>query len=270
MTTLLSLLIFAAGASPTDYVSPPAAPANSPGDGPGVVVLGPNARTVEPPSSVLSVPPGRFFAFSPADGAPSYLAPSDAYRVYAIKPGGQYTGVRFDAPDGADPESYEWPDAKGPVYVFLARSKPGDYSIQLVKNGPEAVGPVANGKPVNVRIGQGAQPPPPPQPNPDPNPKPSPTGETAWVVVLEETSQRTLSLTGLMDEMRTKIPAQGHKYRSYDKDQGDLPKGYLKSADSLPELIIVNLKGVELYRATITKGTTFADISKIVTKYTGK
>jgi hypothetical protein len=233
----------------------------------GIVEMGP--ALTPPKGESTTVPVGRFFAFKTADASPSYIPSTDAYRVYKVKPGSVYTGVKYDAAPGAtEPEEYSWPDAT--VYVLLARNKPGTtHTIQPLKNGPADVGPVSNGAPFTIIIsGKGPQPPP-PEPDPKPDPKPEPTGEGAWIEVIEETSARTLETAGVISDLKfwQSLEAKGHAWRHYDKDAKDIPKGHYKG-DTLPILLIVSKGGNQLYRGPLPKTT--AEISKIVTETTGK
>ncbi len=143
---------------------------------PSIRILGPALE--QSPTVPVTVLPGRFIPVSPTDGAPSYVAPTEAYRLYRVPPGSSYTGIKFDASPDAEPEAYSWPDSKSPVYVLLARNRVGQHKIQFVKNGPAEVGPVENGAPLLIQIGQVPTPMPPapvpPAPVPPTPPAPVP------------------------------------------------------------------------------------------------
>jgi hypothetical protein len=230
-------------------------------------VMGP----LPPPSDLKPVvSPGRFFAFQPADDSPSYIPSTDAYRVYRVKPGSVYIGVKFDAKADAEPEEYVWPDAKGPVYVLLARNVPGTHTIQLLKNGPADVGPVVNGMPFQLVI-SGKGPMPPPKPDPVDPPAPKPAGNKAWVVVVEETSMRTPEQIRVLADLKywQSLSSSGKHlgWRHYDKDSPDIVgKGYFKG-DSLPVMMLIDKDGNEIYRGPLPSST--AEIDRIYAEKTG-
>jgi hypothetical protein len=218
-------------------------------------VMGP----LPPPSDVKPVvSPGRFFAFQPADDSPSYIPSADAYRVYRVKPGSVYIGVKFDAKPDAEPEEYVWPDAKGPVYVLLARNVPGTHTIQLLKNGPPEVGPVVNGMPFQLVIsGKGPQPPPKPDPVDPPAPKPDGTspfpGDGLKVlVVYEQSAPHSPEMNAILygKKSRDYLDAACGKgnYRIFDKDvplagESELWKNVMtRPRKSVPWLLVGNGK----------------------------
>lgn len=138
-------------------------------------LLGPALQAViEPPRSdgPPVVAPGRFAAFTAQFAeAPSYVAPNDAFRLYRQKPGEKFVGVKWDAPAAAEPDVYTFAEAKGVIYIVLARSKPGTYSVDLLKNGAGEGPPEPNGKPF-VFVIPGTKPDPKPDVKPDPKPAP--------------------------------------------------------------------------------------------------
>lgn len=129
-------------------------------DPPNLTVLGPTL-TAPAADAAIPVQAGRFIPVAPASGLPIYLAEDRAYRVYRIEKGSSFTGVKWDAPADAEPEAYSWPDAKGPVYVILARGYTGTYSLQAIKNGKTpADPPEKDGAAIRIQILKGPKPPP--------------------------------------------------------------------------------------------------------------
>jgi hypothetical protein len=137
-------------------------------DPPAVHVLGPSL-TAPAADAAIPLPAGRFLAISPASGLPVYIADDRGYRCYLIKSGGQFTGIKWDAAADAEPEAYSWPEAKGPVYVILARGYVGTYTIQPVRNGKTAADPPErDGSALRIQILAAPRPPPTPDPPIDP------------------------------------------------------------------------------------------------------
>lgn len=125
----------------------------------GIKVLGPALAEMRA-DAPYEVSPGRFLALTSKDGLPCYIPESPAYRIYKVKPGSTFHGIKFDAPIGAEPEEYSWPNEKGNVYILWARNVDAVSSVQMLKNGPVDVGPVLNGKAIFIKTGKGPQPPP--------------------------------------------------------------------------------------------------------------
>lgn len=126
-----------------------------------------------PLGSVVTAP-GRFIPITPPAAVPSFLADSEAYRIYRVPAGTVFVGIQYDAAPNAEPEAYKWTEKM--VYVLLARNLPGTYQLQFLKNGPEDIGPVVNGNPLTISI-TGPRPPPGPTPPTPPTPPqpPEPT-----------------------------------------------------------------------------------------------
>lgn len=158
------------------------------------VLLGPSLQAiiVQPPKSDSPpvVPPGRFAAFSPQfPDAPSYIAESAAYRIYRQKPGEKFTGIKWDAGVNAEPDVYTFSDAKGIVYIVLARNVPGTYSVDLLKNGAGEGPPEPNGKPFVFVIPGETKPDIKPDIKPTPDTKPAPIeGDGLRVLMLYDSS----------------------------------------------------------------------------------
>lgn len=166
----------------------------------GITVLGP-VLTAPAADAAIPVQAGRFVPVMPASGLPIYLADDRAYRVYVVKPGSFFTGIKWDAADGAEPEAYSWPDSKGPVYVIVARGYLGTYSLQPIKNGATAAdAPVKDGAPLKIQIisGKGPKPPPDPDPKPDDPPKPQPVTSFRVFLVYESAQTQTQAQTNVL------------------------------------------------------------------------
>lgn len=107
---------------------------------------------------------------------------------------------------------------------------------------------------LDVDAGDGPRPPPvPPDPKPvppDPKPKP-PTGEVAWLVVVEETAQRTPATAKVLGDLAywQGLKARGVEWRHYDKDAPEAKsRNYSQFADEsgLPSLLLLTKTGERL------------------------
>lgn len=91
-----------------------------------------------------------------------------------------------------------------------------------------------------------------PGPDPEPDPKPDPTPGKRWVILIEESSERTPQLAWVMTSSisRDYLAKQGHEWRAWDRDH--VPEDgapYLRLADGkAPTLFIVTAGGSILYR----------------------
>lgn len=260
LRTLLSILLLTSAATASD--PKPMIELKEPIGGmrEGVKILGPALaaeQKVDAANPVI-VTPGRFFAFTPLDGSPSYIAPNDSFRIYTVAKGGTYIGVKFDAPADAEPETYSWPNEKGPVYVLLARNRVGTHAVQLVKNGPTETGPVANGPAILVQIGVAPQPPPtPPKPPTPPEPQPPVVAGKLWGYVLVEETAVALATRGeVLRSVNTYCKANGLKWREVDQNAVDAFKkapsdvaGYIADAQKLgvPRVYFIDINGNSLW-----------------------
>lgn len=80
-----------------------------------------------------------------------------------------------------------------------------------------------------------------PSPKPGPNPPdPVPVVDTAWLVVLEESSERTPDAAAVIRA----LPSLGFAFRVYDDDSADAA-GYLDAANgvSRPTLLVLDKNG---------------------------
>ncbi len=295
LRSLIAILILASPAYVADPPAPPPKPVKIPTPGgpvDGLIVLGPTlAPPTIPPTppdatAGLSVAPGRFVPLTTADGSPSYFAASPAYRLYKIAPGGQYTGTKFDAADGAEPESYSWPDQKGPVYCLLARNVPGTYSVQAVRNGKPEDGPENNGQPVVITV-TGARPPPvpptppvPPLPPEPPTPQPVTSFRVIFVhesgATLPAAQQSVMGAKSVRDYLNAKCTPEGGLpgWRQRDKDTDgskDQPTMAALWAAVKPKLTAIPCIVVELNgKAEILPfPTNAADALTLLKKYGG-
>lgn len=229
---------------------PLVAPVEAPKKAEGIVVLGSVSNSTAPLSPTkVTVSPGRFVPIAPADGSPSYLAKSPAYRVYRVAKGTPFIGIKYDAAAGAEPEENSW---DRDVMVLLARNLPGTYSIQLVKNGEGTGPPVENGAPIDLEV-QGAKPPPddgkkdPPKPPPiddDKKDKPQPdlVDGPVWLVTVTG-PERSIAAAKLVNDTLFWVGLEksaGHKFRHYAPgEKSAIDAGYAKIHAALGDCLIV-------------------------------
>jgi hypothetical protein len=152
---------------------------------------------------------------------------------------------------------------KGPHVWTLEAVKSGTVELIVIPEGVKAESEIIR-RTLRVEAGEG------PQPPPDDD-KPKPVGKPAWLVVLEETSARTLEHAKVLGDAKywdaVKASSKYSGYRFYDKDSPDVKaKGYFKG-DSLPVLLIVDDAGKELYRGPLPNST--AEIDRIYFEKTG-
>lgn len=222
-------------------------------------IYGQTAPPAAAAPTVIKVPAGRFLPFTPVGGKPIYAEAKQAYRLYKLAPGQSFVGIKFDAPDGAEPEPWTAPiDAKGPVYALLARNFNGHYTIPLIRNGSDKEDntPVQDGSPLQIEIVQGGRPPPGPSPVdppvPDDGKAPIPESGLHVLIVYESgdlsklPSKQVAILTATA--LRSYVADRHGEFRAFDKD-ADLAnvdpkwrKAMERKRSQLPWLIVSNGK----------------------------
>ncbi len=118
-------------------------------------------------------------------------------------------------------------------------------------------------------------PPPAPTPTPNPPPIPVPNVASAWLVVIEESSERTAAIAKVMGNLTywQGLKTQGHNYRFYDKDSAEAKaKGYVARAGTvgLPALLILDPKGGRQPLSATKLPATTAEIDTLLKGVTGK
>lgn len=243
-------------------------------DGPALQV----SRTVPMTAAAvgsLKCEAGRFVPLELASGKPAMVEANDpdAVRVFELKPGGTLIGVRFDEPAGAEPREYSFPDAKGKVYVVLARPGGGIVTVRAFVNG-EGDGPPKVAGAVNVEIEADRRK---PKPNPTPPDPPPVTGKAAAFVIVEETADAAGNRAAFLSDpaLSAVIKAQGLKYQTFDQDAAKdrfFPpalKGYADKAKGkkLPCLFVTDAAGKLLFEGDLP--ATGAELAALLAKYKG-
>lgn len=100
----------------------------------------------------------------------------------------------------------------GKVCVF--QSNPGKYGVVLIRQ----VDGIIQTEVVTVEI---RGPPPGPEPDPDPPPPPPPTPGERWLLIIEETGERTPQMFLLLNQIRQDSSIAKHHLRIFDKDGKD-------------------------------------------------
>lgn len=153
-------------------------------------------------------------------------------------------------------DKIEYREFKGPFLYFVEPNENGLCELLVLPVGGKEDTLIRRSINANVA----PRPPPiPPDPKPKPKPEPDPVvKDVAWVIMIEETSQRTPEIATFNSHFttgngKTKINNIGIQYRSYDKDSLDaITKKYLDVNDgvgdvgSLPALLFLDRTGRKL------------------------
>lgn len=221
----------------------------------------------------LRCEPGRFVPLELASGKPALVEASDvdAVRVFEVKAGGTLIGVRYDEPAGAEAKEYSFPDAKGKVYVALARAKGATVNVRAFVNG-EGDGPPNVAGTVMIEI-TGPRPP----PRPDPIVDPVIAGKAAAFVIVEETADAAGNRAAFFAdvELAATIKAQGLKYQTFDKDAASdnlFPaglRGYAERAKGkkLPRLFVTDSAGKLLFEGDLPASA--SELAKLLQRFKG-
>ena len=131
----------------------------------------------------------------------------------------------------------------GKYLAFVEAVGKGDVEIIIVPVGAKGEGECLRQK---LRVNGGLAPQPPP--NPNPQPRPAPVSKAAWVVVVEETSQRTPQIAAVLGDLNywKTLPGRGLSWRLYDADSPDAKaKGFdrVGKAAGLPCVIFLDKDG---------------------------
>lgn len=241
--TILAALAVQAG-EPLQALTPPR------------IVSAPVARVEESAETTLSVGRFRFVMVQGYAGPITWdWTNGEAVSAFALKSGSEFPGF---IEGGKRAEIHKVPESQSEVLAVFGEAAG---SVQVTAWG------IRDGKPVKlgtqvISVG-GARPPPVPVP-----PGPTPKGEAAWVIVVEETAQRTAATAKLLTDLKywNGLTAKGHQWRHYDKDARDIPAGYYQG-DPLPIMLIVSKDGKQLYRGPLP--ATAAEITATVELVTG-
>lgn len=123
-----------------------------------------------------------------------------------------------------------------------------------------------------VDVDSGHAPIPPPDP-PKPDPKPTPINASVWMIVVEETSERTALTAKVLGDLAywNSIKTRGSNWRFYDKDSPDaIAKKYptMVSGATLPALLILSADGEKIKAVPLPKTTT--EVDTLFREVTGK
>lgn len=217
--------------------------------------------------------PGRFVPLELGSGKPAMVEANDAdaVRVFEVKPGGTLIGVRFDEPVGAEPKEYSFPDAKGKVYVALARNASSVVTVRAFVNG-DGEGPPKVAGSVSIEIGGGKTTPPIVVP-----PVPVVSGKAAAFVIVEETADATANRAAFFADagLLATIRSQGLKYQTFDQNAADdrvFPAGLRGYADrakgkKLPRVFVTDAAGKLLYEGDLPASA--SEFVTILQRYKG-
>ena len=145
-------------------------------------------------------------------------------------------------------------------YVYLLEAEPtanGKVGIAVIPIGFKSEAEIVTDV-IDVKGGQAPQPP--PKPDPPTPPKPEPT-KAAWVIIVEETDQRTPEVSTILgnDEMWSRIVAKGAKWRIYDinspnakRNNYDVPAKEL----GIPAVLLLDNSGKILSKFKLPKTST--------------
>ncbi len=113
----------------------------------------------------------------------------------------------------------------------------------------------------------------PPSPNPSPAPTPAPTASNTWLVVVDDTANRTVATGRVLGDLAFwhSLEGIGQHWHVFDKGEAEVAtKGYAAAAAKvgLPALLVVSPDG-KLLRAVKLPDTTDA-VRALVKEVTGK
>lgn len=157
-------------------------------------------------------------------------------------------------------------------YLLTKVIKVGDQSVEVVV--APGIGTIR--KKFVIKEPEGS--PPAPTPTPDPKPKPDETKppatpvEGAWVVIVEETADRSPNDAVIMGSalLTKELESRGIKYRAYDIDAKDCPPQTKSLANSigLPALLILAKDGKPL--ATVKRPSSVEELDKVIKSTLGR
>lgn len=211
---------------------------------------------------------------APAIGIPNEIKPIQGYATWEPGPETTARGVTYIALSGADPLP---PAILRDARIFALPTRglaAGRYRFLAVYS----LGDVHRTKEFAVTIGDTPPTPPGPPPGPEPpGPKPpNPTAERVWVVVVEETSERTPAIAAVVTDTafwQSLSTAGVLGWEILDKDAPDVAKknyaAVIERAQvKLPALIILNDDGKPLSTLPLPPSTEL--LRKRITTITGK
>lgn len=165
----------------------------------------------------------------------------DPYKLIDCKVSGNWEAAiwEIEGPHSADMRTSE----NGMVVTWVA--PPGKYTVRCVLVHFEQKR-LAQEK-LNVTIGD-------PSPNPPPPPPPPPPPEPGkrWVILIEESSERTTELASVLADQnnlwRNYLKSSGHRFRAWDKDVVPADgRRWLLECEKIPTLFIADENGTILY-----------------------
>lgn len=111
-----------------------------------------------------------------------------------------------------------------------------------------------------------------PEPDPNPIPPPPPVPGKRWVIIIEESSQRSPQFASVLVDAqnvwRPYVESKGHKFRLWDKDFVP-PDGasWLLECEKVPTMFIADEKGTILFEGTTPNSA--AEMLALIKEYGG-
>jgi len=153
------------------------------------------------------------------------------------------------------------------VRLIVLPSKAGVYRVVLwsgLAAGDSAV------LVIDATDGKAPEPKPKPDPEPEPEPKPQPKPDdnplksAAWLIVVEETAQRTPETAKVLGDLNywEGLETKGFKRKFYDKDSAEAKaKNYpaMVAGTDLPALLVLDASGKKLTAVKLPKSTAEID-----------
>lgn len=153
-------------------------------------------------------------------------------------------GRFIDSPPGSRTETRTY---KGPNIFIVDAIGTGTVDLSFIPFGFKSETDIVS-RVVPVDMGNAPKPPPDNDPDPKPlPPEPTPKAELLWIIVVEETGERTPVTIAVLTDTGywNKVKAQGHRVVFYDRDQQEAKNyGYVKRAQTvgLPAVIFYDQK----------------------------
>lgn len=242
------------------------------------------ALPADPPPSPIRLPVVQNTAPMPmpADAAIAltpdvlYVVEADVPCLAFLSPGG---AVKFTKEAGPIKVRGKFVGGSGvETKTFAAKHV---YLFEAVKEGRDEliivpVGAVNETDARRVTFQVGKAPQPPPDDDPKPDPKPVPVAKDVWLVIVEESGQRTAVMAGVVNELMrngSRLTSAGITYRVYDQDS-DLGRNYKATASgkgvALPAALVIDKKAKDgAEPLAVFPVTTFAELESKAKSYTG-
>lgn len=208
----------------------------------------------------------------------NYIIESDVDGVVLARPVGLVKVTKEVGPlrirgrfiDGLPDVKVETRTYKGPNIFIVDAINTGTVDLSFIPFNFKSEADISSR---TIKVDTGTLPNPPPDNDTNPPPDPVPKAELLWIIVVEETSERTPSTIRVINDFQywNTIRAKGHQVRFYDKDQEEAKSyGYVKRAQTvgLPAVIFydqkshAHLKTIKLPLSTATIDLEIKGVSK--------